>query len=1613
MSKNIILFEEEDLKFTYKFDILMNILITNQSNSRSEAVFFMTIFYLQIISAFFSEKLEIFQPKNSKSNNFLICIQKILRVNDLFMGKHESYKVLCLCLFFFIILLIFHFLFSILIITKTSFYSYNKKLINLYIKIFLYIAYNIIYDICFNIFGLSDNLELAGPDSKNSSNHIFFMIVSVINIIITLFAYIFLNIYYNDSFYLSNSYFAKMSCNYDTFWGVNCMIMSLFLSQIKSFTKELFLIYNIVISIILFIYYIKHYLYYDKYINIYTGIFHLLYLWTSFFSLIFSYIHINEKGIIYLITSIIICFSYININNRIESNIFLKTPFYKINNQFYLLFYFRKIYDLTNNVEDSYDDKSLLSGIIKMHSIECPNPNCLLKTKEDIYLPSIGKWNDKNKREVEDEVFLKNFLIIVMNYFLYNETCSADMYLNLSLYYLKIIGNYCQAIYYYKKVTELKLSLRENFSFIRLSIQISKTLLEKLIPPSEQCIELKHLDVSAYFKYESLTQKFLDEINNDVDLSLEFWKLFQEPYLDQNKKTDFNKIFFLTDKIGKIKTNIENMWNKLFKIYQGVNDYFELYLEYIEQINDDDLKKRDLESLRRKNDNYADHINNNFYNILFSKETGIIIASGDKGNEGIIELCNKEIENIFKYETRNLKGMNLTYLMPKLFIKDHSHYIENYFKIGKKKLIDKHDFYTFGKDKNNSIIKIKLALKLFPILNNNIYFVGLISKENIDDIILLDDKYNIQGMSLKLMQILNINNESLFQKNDIPFYVICKKFVNFYSIFLRGKKNENLTINDEEVSEHKDNDNLNEEKKLHKDTEIEKIHDNIEINENIELEYEIKLPQFLIDFSNLTNKNMNKSINELMSIKTEEEEEMTEIIEEYDEKDLLMEEERNKNSISKKTMTITQSQIASTPNQTATPTPTPTPIGDTISPNNNPLSDSIEEESNIKNKEEKEAFNIEREEEQIYKTRINLYKSLFNDGKINELEELIDNCNKKSSSIEYKFNFTFDKYIFGNKQLSYIVRCVENKNDEGIEQEESEGGLEKGLKYKKEKNESIKPLYELLEEERKEIIALPEKFLNLSLENKNFQKLLQDCKDDINKMSKTYRIKKDEVLVDENSSQTSQASFDNGLVKKNRIEEIRSNLLNNISNFYLLTYIKITIYLIGICAFIFCGSYLLFFLSLYDSLYNCSYINSNIYQSTLWTSELISIFVNIRIIYMKEIINKNKEREFEYLDFLTEGKNISEYYDYCIFKSLKLYDKLIKSVSFLEMEISNYLSDEDLDNIYWNNINVSYWIEENITYEYWKQDRESFPMSIAQLLSDSLSYLTNVLFQRINYNSIYFLNIVDNKIYFDYMTYIIIENGYKNILPNLFDKLMKIPNKLKAFNYSKLTIIDNYIVFFITIIFILNLLYYFLIYLTNKSVIEGIDKVSKIKFDKIEEMIKRLIVFNKNLKHFREKEQQYEVNKKENEEIFEDNKMNNEDNDNSNIEQNKIKNIKKLSFINNNGFNLDNKRYIPLSILKFSFIYPLIIIIYSLLGIVPIFSLSLRIVNNVNKLLTVQNYIFTKLIITSTSTIEIKCNISECDGIKEYDFDKIFKYENIQEVIKAINLFSNIKNFNI
>ena len=1626
MPKELILFEKDDLTLEEKFFKYMDLLISNQSISRFEIFFFMIINYIQILSLFYAEQIQVFKPKNNKSDSILNIIEKVLRIKDLFRNNYFNFKVVEYCLFIIMIISIIFFILNIFTISKNSIYSFDKKLNNYFIKIFIYIGYNIILDISFSnfCFGFSEyNPNFEEKVKCFGKNKIFIILISVILIIITYIFHLFLQIYYSDPFFLSTSSLRKMFSNYDIYMNIICLFNSILFTQVNFLTKEFFFIYNLVVSIGMAFYYIKQYLYYDNYINTLAGIFHLVYAWTSIFCIVFTYIDINEKGIIYLFSSIIVGICYFNIKNRIENEIFYKTPLKKFKNPNYLLYFLKVFIKKIIKLEKKNENKVFISSILQVVLEENPNDRCIELINGEIYLPSENKWRDVRKRNVDDIVFLKYFVVLLFNYLLYNGFSFPDLFFNLSMYYLKVMNNYCEAMYYYQKSKELKLNFRQEFSLVRLRLKISETLVEKLKPTDKENISLENLNVSIYYKYDELCHNFIEEINNDIESSLKFWKIFNNSLKDQNFKIDYNKVFKLAEKIQITKKNIEKIWDDLLHIYSGINEFFEFYNDYIEQINNDELKKRDLDSIKKKAVNFSEHLNHNYYYFLFNNDTGIMIANGDKGCEGIIKHFNKKVEYIFKYNNSELKELNINKLMPKLYDKKHSKYIERYFRIGHKKYIETKDFKSFGKDKNNSIIQIRIALKLFPILNYNVFFVSLIIKDNIDDIILIDENFNIQGMSSKIMKILNINNKSLFQDNNIPFYVICKKFINFYNIFMKNKKkkqtlsNENQAIKKVDTSDKDKINNLKlyEEKQTilnGEESEKEEVNENIEINENVELEFEIKLPQFLINYSNKTTYKTKTNFNKTLSIMPENHiyiESEDDDDENNNDSDFNSDEENNLlGRESTKKVKILDS--ISTINISTPSTPTP------IIENPNPAQNLYSSKQNIKKKksiilQNKIKMSRKSEEEKIFLEKIEEYQNLFNEGKFEDLEDLIDFCNKDSNLSEFKFNFTFDVYKFGKDGLSYIVRCIDNKNQIGLNEEKSIEIESKTIKYKKEKEKSIKPLYELLEEERKQILELPEKFLKLSSENSEFKKLLNSCKNEIIAISKTQGLKKDnKVLEDENFSQTSNVGFDNGLVKKNRIEEIRSNLFNKVSKYYTLKYIKLIVILISLFSIAFCVIYFLFILNLNKNLNNVSLMNLELYQTALWTSQIISIFISLKILFLKKFGKIN----YDFLNYQTEViKTNDDYYKEMEKLAYNLYNQSNYYFGQLELLMPDYFPESQLLSIYWDHINISY-----IKSDYIRNNRiaeDSFPSSIAQFLSQSINFLKK--YNISNLNQINFD--YENEEYFNYTTYLIIENAYDNILPSIFIKLQSIPKIFSEHNYNKKNIIYLILSIYIICIFILCLLYFLMVHSTNIAMTEVLKKITKIKFEKIEETIRKIEIFKSILKNFRERdlinsEDNYQ-NEENDEQIFIKSpsfRSSFLDSNSSNKISDKKNEVESLSSLNeNNGFNTDTKNYFPLTIITEYLSYCIFIFIIVLGFVFLICYYSLTIIKNVNQLLLIDNYIYGKLISISVNILEVKCFINECDTNITLNYSHLKSTENIQEIIEGLKHFSNINDY--
>ena len=138
MNGDIILYQTNAITFKQKFYFLMNILISKQADTRLEAIVYIIIFYLQILSSFFSENLGVFSKKNGKSDLILIYIKKIIRLKDLFENYYDYFKIVNIIFYIIIPICILHFIISCYYTNRSSFYSYNHMIINFYINCFIF-----------------------------------------------------------------------------------------------------------------------------------------------------------------------------------------------------------------------------------------------------------------------------------------------------------------------------------------------------------------------------------------------------------------------------------------------------------------------------------------------------------------------------------------------------------------------------------------------------------------------------------------------------------------------------------------------------------------------------------------------------------------------------------------------------------------------------------------------------------------------------------------------------------------------------------------------------------------------------------------------------------------------------------------------------------------------------------------------------------------------------------------------------------------------------------------------------------------------------------------------------------------------------------------------------------------------------------------------------------------------------------------------------------------------------------------------------------------------------------------------------------------------------------
>ena len=1550
------LVEEEKIKFSKKFFILMNLLISNQHNSYFEYYIFLLIFSLQMITSFFSENIKAYDIENNISDKILNIIEKIVRGAEILKEDKNFFDIFIYMITIYLIIFITLFLHVIL---NTSFYDYynlKHKIINYMIKINMFILFNIINSIFFLQLCFDNDINLnLNKNYCTQKNNIALFILSFIDmIIINIITFLEL-IFYTNSFFVESNPYSHIISFYDfLLFSIN-LILTITLNLIEEFKKTFFFVLNIILGLFLIYYFILLMPYTNSKNNFIWLNIISFYTFTGIYSFIFNYIDLSEKGLFLIISLIIICFIIKSYFQMFENKLFNKTPFYLISNNYYLLYYIREIYYKVIELENyNKKSKNFLIGIIQLHMIECPNAECITKNKNKLYLPITKEWSDRNKAFILDKIFLKFFTISVFEYFIKKNYYCPQMIIDISLYYLNVIGNYCKSFEYYQKVKYMKLNILEYFSFKRLEIKLKYKLNERMNKNEKECNNISKINFSLYFKYRNLSYSLYKEIFNDINLNIKFWNNYEE----KKDILDFNKLFLIVDGIQKSKKKVEQIWDNLFAIYTGLNNEYELYLDYIENINDDNNLKRYLETIGKKSVEDF-NFDKNYYNILFSSETGICLLTKD----GIIKKVNKRFCDIFKCDYNYIIHSKINKFMPKLIKLNHDNFLNNFNNNYHKKIVDK-EIFTYALTEDKFLIKISKITRIFPVLNNSLYFMALINIEKIEDIILIDNEFNIDGMSELLYKKLKLKSINLLFEYSIPFYVICKKFINFYKIFLKGQKNNvddnNKNIfNDSFYSKSNINDLIIEEKNF---GEKDFQENNFEINENMELEYEIKIPRFLNILSRITSLSPEKQKDFFLGS--------------YRDNEILLEKKQSIqiSNIKQKYKLSDKLNILSLNPDCLTPC---------VSKKINVPKINLNI-INIPYNEEKDD-NIDIYEDCLKKLKLS--KEYFFSDNYEYLEMLIDKETIGENIKKIKFNFTFQKINFGDNYYYFLIRCIDNKDEDNFDSN-SEMNLKSTNINNIIKNKICEfiSLFEIKEKDI-DIFKLNEKnFLAIKNKDNQFQILLERSLKNMNLYSRVHGVKNvNNELLDENASQTSNSSYNNNLSRIEKINE-KKNLIHKQKKFnFLEKFKKIPLFWLLISIIFAFLIYNNFFI-LSEESQQLSIFNSEFYLMILYITQIQNSFIDIYYLFINQnnnfIINNYLGSNENYFNFLSQ--NIIDNYKF----SLNL--------------INNY---EKNIHIYINKKKINAWypIYNNFYFNFNINTFENMPFIEKESLFNAFSFCKMIKNNSINYDSLS----ENEKDEIVYNRYQIIEILYNYLMPILYSFL---PNFLANFlQYNKdlkKSIVLTIIVYsFIT--FIIIILIEIILFKGMFNINQGFIKVDKIPKNMVSNVITKL----ENFKIFHQNKFEFENNintkkNKNNQKEINIRKIKSEEEEDNNKEDLNLINKN----VNSNGFSFDSKK-----IKRINIVYQIqklvLFMLLNVSGMMIILYLNINILIERNSsIIYGETYMNQILLELSTRFLTLKCIIIKCkyNSILELNLVE-YSYKNI--FIKSLKNFPYLHNF--
>ena len=441
----------------------------------------------------------------------------------------------------------------------------------------------------------------------------------------------------------------------------------------------------------------------------------------------------------------------------------------------------RYMYQMIELSSKSKVDELMLASIIQVHIENCAKPLCVCKNRSKLYDPIHKVESDASVAIFKDPVFLKNFLLMLIQEIHERFSTSNNIQIIYTLYQLEQFENFAQVsqqLYNFQK-NDQEMKLYYQICMDRISRKLTQRLGER---DQDSLYAYDHIE--DIFKFDKFSDRLKECIFQIIENYSIFWDLLTE------KVNEVKKISVQCRNIIKLKKEIKTLLKDISLITKESNVMFfliEFYFNYVisepeKTTKFDPTKKKDVQLMKSFRTSNRDSTLN-----LFDDSCFVLEVSMNSYSTGQIFWVSKNSAHLTSFDENILCSMNVNSLMPKLISKNHNAFIHEYTKDCRTKMIGNMT-PLFMLDSKKNLIAADILPKL--IWNENTISAITYFKVNSDKSrVIVTENGEIDSFGENFHKISGLNFEHGFHMSNLSLFLMMPQMIVHFLPYFYGIQN--------------------------------------------------------------------------------------------------------------------------------------------------------------------------------------------------------------------------------------------------------------------------------------------------------------------------------------------------------------------------------------------------------------------------------------------------------------------------------------------------------------------------------------------------------------------------------------------------------------------------------------------------------------------------------------------------------------------------------------------------------------------------------------------------------------------------------------------------------